>query len=372
MQIFPKNRKQNNGIKCPGCGATMDVDYTAGHAVCPYCRTIVPVSTQPDNVKSVLNFVDKRLDRMAAEKREQELRREKTRRQSLIGSVVGLVIVGILLSIMISKEKQEKEAVQVQSTTVASETNIPATSKSISGQAEPKATETEKIPPSQKLSSSKLLESEGGVSAYRNSGGNVYLVIDSNNNTLTRIDPQDVHVYHYSGNIFQGVEVKDHRYKLSSDLKELSVKYLSGGIKEKTLKYPRVPLESAESYAQTINNWYENYNQRFKGHLAAFGNYEQNNNTTNGLEPITWIVLKEDAGKTLLLSSFVLEFHSYNSISSDSVGCTWKTSTIRNWLNEEFYSKAFSADEKEQIISTTIEADGQTTSDNVFFSVTSR
>lgn len=79
------------------------------------------------------------------------------------------------------------------------------------------------------------------------------------------------------------------------------------------------------------------------GSEIVFGAYEQDNNLDNGKEPIEWIVLETQKDRMLLLSKDVLDagrFHEGEEL------VYWKDSTIRKWLNEVFFTEAFS--EKEQ------------------------
>ena len=108
------------------------------------------------------------------------------------------------------------------------------------------------------------------------------------------------------------------------------------------------------------------------GDVITFGSYEQDNNSSNGKEEITWIVLKVENGKALLISEYALDSYKYYS-SLKSV--TWETSHIRQWLNSDFLNSAFSSDEQSSILSTEVLAEsnpkhssnqGTTTVDKVF------
>lgn len=87
------------------------------------------------------------------------------------------------------------------------------------------------------------------------------------------------------------------------------------------------------------------------GDLYVFGQYEQDNNAENGLEPIEWLVLAQDSSNILLLSRYALDFQSYHSVGGDIV---WKEAAIRTWLNNDFLLKAFSASEQDVILSRVI------------------
>ncbi|MBP5311791.1 MAG: hypothetical protein J6112_03035 [Clostridia bacterium] len=85
------------------------------------------------------------------------------------------------------------------------------------------------------------------------------------------------------------------------------------------------------------------------GDVVILGSYEQDNNISNGTEEIEWIVLSVDFGTATLISKYALDALPYNTVSK---GVTWKTSTLRSWLNNDFYNSAFSSSEKAQIKST--------------------
>ena len=108
------------------------------------------------------------------------------------------------------------------------------------------------------------------------------------------------------------------------------------------------------------------------GEYITFGKYEQDNDTSNGAEPIEWLVLDNQGDKMLVISRYGLDCQPYNTIYT---GITWETCTLRNWLNSEFYNTAFSDSEKASVITTTVEnpdnavygtRGGNATSDNVF------
>lgn len=88
------------------------------------------------------------------------------------------------------------------------------------------------------------------------------------------------------------------------------------------------------------------------GNIVTFESYEQDNNLSNGKEPIEWIVLDQKDGKALLISRYVLDCKKYNELWK---AVTWETCTLRGWLNEEFFNKAFSDKEKSRIILTTVD-----------------
>ena len=95
------------------------------------------------------------------------------------------------------------------------------------------------------------------------------------------------------------------------------------------------------------------------GDMIEFGSYEQDNNEANGTEPIEWRVLDVSDGNPLLISVYGLDTKPYN----DSYRwVTWKESTIRQWLNGEFFRTAFTREE--QVL---IKKESLTTADNPIY-----
>ena len=88
------------------------------------------------------------------------------------------------------------------------------------------------------------------------------------------------------------------------------------------------------------------------GDIFVFGRYEQDNNIANGPEPIEWIILEVKTNDTLLLiSKYALDAQPYNTEYTD---VTWKTCTLREWLNDIFYTKAFDTEEQARILTTKV------------------
>jgi len=90
------------------------------------------------------------------------------------------------------------------------------------------------------------------------------------------------------------------------------------------------------------------------GDTVVFGSYEQDNNTSNGKEPIEWIVIDISDGKLMLLSKYILDNRQYHiHYNQDSPECPWRTSweacKLRSYMNNEFYNAAFSAGEQQHI-----------------------
>ena len=100
------------------------------------------------------------------------------------------------------------------------------------------------------------------------------------------------------------------------------------------------------------------------GDTVIFGSYEQDNDQTNGKEPIEWVVMEVEGGDAMLLSRYVLDILAYN---DGNMKTSWKNSSLRRWLNSTFYDEAFTAEEKGQLIIKELETkyDEGTTADPV-------
>lgn len=108
------------------------------------------------------------------------------------------------------------------------------------------------------------------------------------------------------------------------------------------------------------------------GEAVVFGAYEQDNDLTNGKEPIEWYVLAREGSRMLVVSKYGLDSRQFN---SERAEVSWETCTLRDWLNGPFMEEAFSAEEQAMIPSVTLSADnnpqfdtspGKNTMDQVF------
>lgn len=91
------------------------------------------------------------------------------------------------------------------------------------------------------------------------------------------------------------------------------------------------------------------------GDKITFGKYEQDNDSTNGKEDIRWLVLSRDSEKLFLISESILDYRQYDP--RESYGddyAAWRESPLRDWLGNDFYNSAFSYDEKQRLIKTSI------------------
>ncbi len=82
------------------------------------------------------------------------------------------------------------------------------------------------------------------------------------------------------------------------------------------------------------------------GDIITFGHYKQDNNKSNGPEPIEWQVLAKDDSRALVISKYVLDCQPFNALYEDT---TWAVCTLRKWLNETFLNTAFTEEERSKI-----------------------
>ncbi len=111
-----------------------------------------------------------------------------------------------------------------------------------------------------------------------------------------------------------------------------------------------------------IDRYEENYAHAQVGELFTFGHYPQGPN--GEVEPITWRVLKRDSNSLLVISDKGLDAKPYNEVFSD---VTWADCTLRHWLNEKFFNRAFSEQEQSLIKTSNVSNNaGPSTADRIF------
>lgn len=93
----------------------------------------------------------------------------------------------------------------------------------------------------------------------------------------------------------------------------------------------------------------------------VMGEYPQNFGLKK--EPIEWIVLKKEEQRCLCISKYLLDCKSYHNISKN---ITWRNCALRSWLNHDFLKSAFSTEEREKILLSTIENPSGNTRDYIF------
>lgn len=92
------------------------------------------------------------------------------------------------------------------------------------------------------------------------------------------------------------------------------------------------------------------------GDCVFYGTYEQDNDPSNGKEPIEWQVLDIKNGRALVITRYGLDMKKFHH-TMDNHG-SWETCQLRTWLNGEFMDIAFSSNEKIRIPTVKVTADG--------------
>lgn len=87
------------------------------------------------------------------------------------------------------------------------------------------------------------------------------------------------------------------------------------------------------------------------GELVSFGTYEQDNDESTTNEEILWIVVDKTETEIKLLSLYALDALS---MMRPNEPMNWETSLVREFLNNEFFNKAFTASEQQKIKSVTV------------------
>ncbi|MBQ8537051.1 MAG: serine/threonine protein kinase, partial [Clostridia bacterium] len=112
----------------------------------------------------------------------------------------------------------------------------------------------------------------------------------------------------------------------------------------------------------------QGFHQAQVGEYITFGAYEQDNNKSNGKEPIQWRVLAKENNRLLVISRYGLDCKQFSRSTR-----SWRKSDLRKWLNGDFLSQAFTPQELEQIPTTSVftptthnGTEGDTTQDRVF------
>lgn len=86
-----------------------------------------------------------------------------------------------------------------------------------------------------------------------------------------------------------------------------------------------------------------------RGDTFTFGTYEQDGEMENGAEEIVWVVLSNRDGVLHAVSKYGLYCALYH---DEESSVTWEESSLRAWLNSDFYDQAFTPEEKALIQTT--------------------
>lgn len=119
----------------------------------------------------------------------------------------------------------------------------------------------------------------------------------------------------------------------------------------KKLKEGNFTQNSDDEESETTEPEIENIDV---GSIMTFGSYEQDNDFSNGNEPIQWRDLEKQDDRVLVISDQILDCKPFNT--REVIGY-WENSTLREWLNNEFLGTAFTKTEQSSILTTTVVTD---------------
>lgn len=105
--------------------------------------------------------------------------------------------------------------------------------------------------------------------------------------------------------------------------------------------------EEQNKQEEFVNKKVEEIAKTKVGKIVTFGKYPQKNQN----DPIEWIVIENVCGEIKLLSKYILDCHEFISDEQylGTAKLSYETSSIRKFLNGEFYNKAFMPAEQEKI-----------------------
>lgn len=89
------------------------------------------------------------------------------------------------------------------------------------------------------------------------------------------------------------------------------------------------------------------------GDILEFGTYEQDNNLSNGSEPILWEVVEVKDGSIKVVSCYILDLLKERNSENNY---SWRESHLRSWLNYDFLDTAFTPEEEECIETTPVDS----------------
>lgn len=143
--------------------------------------------------------------------------------------------------------------------------------------------------------------------------------------------------------------------------------FVSGGVKFRAVKFTKYRPISTSDTSSTDNSWQDN------------NGYSPNTTYYFKYEPIEWRVLDPSAG--LVLCETIIDAQAYQNVvrksasdnyyigSSSTYANNYAESSIRTWLNNDFYNTAFNTAQKNKIESTTLNNDAARPEDSKYNSV---
>lgn len=107
------------------------------------------------------------------------------------------------------------------------------------------------------------------------------------------------------------------------------------------------PVETTSNFQNETQEKDDSWFNDFR--VIKFGKFEQDGDISNGKEDISWMILEDTGNDRLLISKDVLyamPFDDKTELGPNETNGSWEKSSLRKWLNNDFFNEAFSDDEK--------------------------
>lgn len=90
------------------------------------------------------------------------------------------------------------------------------------------------------------------------------------------------------------------------------------------------------------------YEEVMIGDHIYLGTLEQDGNTENGKEPISWTVIDLDDNYCILITDRIIGHKAFDTSAGSNTN--WANSTLRSWMNKNLFQDIFSESEQEMIV----------------------
>ena len=146
---------------------------------------------------------------------------------------------------------------------------------------------------------------------------------------------------------------------------ELATGLAAAGNHEEAFKLFKELKDYKDSYDQAIVIKQNLLKTATFGQSVYFGSYWQNKTNSASIPTdIEWQVLEKDKDRIFVISRYALTCEQFN---PDLHINEWADCSLRKWLNDSFFNAAFSSEEREKILSVTVDSDSnENIQDKVF------
>ena len=124
---------------------------------------------------------------------------------------------------------------------------------------------------------------------------------------------------------------------------------------EENSKPPEFVVKAEEDKSRSVDNAkakYKDLKSVKPGEIIKFGSFFFNSRYDN--EEIEWKVVAKKGKRLLVVTNYAIDCKPFN---KTEINITWERSTIRKWLNEDFYKYAFTFGERTLIPEVVVSAD---------------